>query len=346
MTQLRPPPVTGQPAAARPDAIRRHNLALVLDHVHRDGALTRAELTQRLGVSRSTVGALVADLIQLGLVAEVVPNGGTSGSNGAGVGRPSHLVAPHHRGPYVLAVDVDVTRIVTAAVGIGGDMLARDVVVTGARLGSPAQVAAAIAGAVQRVIAATGRSGSPLSLGISVPGTVNRVTGRVGVAPNLDWQDVGLVDLLADALPSGMGAVLGNDADLAVLAEHTRGNARGFDDVVYLIGRVGVGAGIIVNGVPLRGYAGHAGEIGHNVIDGGGPLCHCGKHGCVETYLGEAALLAAAGRRGPVPSDAVRAVFESARIGDAAAVAAVHAVAEQLGRPSPSRTLTALTGAL
>ena len=49
--------------AARPDAIRRHNLALVLEHVHRDGALTRAELTHRLAVSRSTVGALVADLI-------------------------------------------------------------------------------------------------------------------------------------------------------------------------------------------------------------------------------------------------------------------------------------------
>src|SRR5690349_12371263 len=99
--------------AARPDAIRRHNLALLLDQIHRDGALTRAELTQRLRVSRSTVGALVGDLIELGLVDEVVPVGGS------GVGRPSHVVGPHAAGPYVVAVDIDVTHVVTAAVGIG-----------------------------------------------------------------------------------------------------------------------------------------------------------------------------------------------------------------------------------
>ncbi len=117
--------------AARPDAIRRHNLALVLDHIHRDGALTRAELTQRLEVSRSTMGALVADLIDLGLVDEIVPSGGS------GVGRPSHVVGPHRDGPYVVAVDVDVTQVVTAAVGIGGTVLARHVVTTGADASAP-----------------------------------------------------------------------------------------------------------------------------------------------------------------------------------------------------------------
>ena len=61
--------------AARPDAIRRHNLAVMLSHLHRDGAMTRANLTQRLGVSRSTIAALVADLTQLGLVREAVPTG-------------------------------------------------------------------------------------------------------------------------------------------------------------------------------------------------------------------------------------------------------------------------------
>ena len=80
-------------SAARPDAIRRHNLALILGLVHRDGELTRAQLTQRLGVSRSTVGALVADLTRLGLVEERVPNGGDR------VGRPSYVVGPTRPGP-------------------------------------------------------------------------------------------------------------------------------------------------------------------------------------------------------------------------------------------------------
>ena len=84
---------TQRAAAVRPDDIRQHNLSLVLRHVHRDGALTRAELTQRLRLSRSTVGTLVGDLAHLGLVEEVVPSGG------ARVGRPSHVVAPNARGP-------------------------------------------------------------------------------------------------------------------------------------------------------------------------------------------------------------------------------------------------------
>ena len=83
--------------------------------------LTRAELTARLGLSRSTIGALVADLAELGLVEESVPSGGTR------AGRPSHVVGPHPRGPFVVAVDVDVTHMVAAAVGLGGTLLARHV---------------------------------------------------------------------------------------------------------------------------------------------------------------------------------------------------------------------------
>src|ERR1700761_1914821 len=83
--------------AARPDAMRRHNLALILAQVHRDGALTRAELTSRLGLSRSTIGALVTALVDLGLVQESVPSGGTR------AGRPSHVVGPHADGPFVVA---------------------------------------------------------------------------------------------------------------------------------------------------------------------------------------------------------------------------------------------------
>ena len=312
--------------AARPDAIRRHNLALVLDHIHRDGALTRAELTQRLEVSRSTVGALVGDLIGLGLVDEVVPVGGS------GVGRPSHVVGPHAAGPYVVAVDVDVTQVTTAAVGIGGDVLARNVVVTGAE-GTPAEtVAGIVANSLRKVSVATGRSLAPLGIGVSIPGTVDRYTGQVAVAPNLDWHDVAFGRSLADRLPARTRITVANDADLAALAEHRRGAARGVDEFVFLLGRIGVGAGIITNGQPLRGFDGYAGEIGHNVVDANGPACHCGKHGCVETYIGEGALLRLAGRPQPPTDEATAAVFADARRNDREALAAVRGVAQALGR--------------
>jgi predicted NBD/HSP70 family sugar kinase len=185
---------------------------------------------------------------------------------------------------------------------------------------------------VTEVADATGRSTRPLGVGVSVPGTVNQVTGHVAVAPNLDWHDVAFGAMLAERLPALLPVTLANDADVAALAEHRRGTARGVDDFVFLLGRVGVGAGIITNGRPLRGRDGYAGEIGHNVVDTNGPPCHCGKRGCVETYIGEGALLQLAGRAQPPSDEATAAVFADARSGDKAALGAVRGVAESLGR--------------
>src|SRR5581483_4453336 len=106
----------------------------------------------------------------------------------------------------------------------------------------------------------------PIAVGVSVPGTVDRYTGRVAVAPNLEWHDVSFGATLAELLPRDMHVAVANDADLAVLAEHRRGGLRGMDDVVFLLGRIGVGAGIITDGRPLRGRDGFAGEIGHNMV--------------------------------------------------------------------------------
>jgi predicted NBD/HSP70 family sugar kinase len=298
----------------------------MLGHIHHDGALTRAELTQRLGVSRSTVGALVADLSQLGLVEEVVPSGG------ARVGRPSHVVGPHLTGPIVFAVDIDVAHLTVAAVGLGGTVLGREIVPCEPEHTPPDSVARLVVDALPR-LREQSSPGAPIAgIGVSVPGTVDRHTGHIGVAPNLGWQDAPFGAVLADLVRPGLTIAVGNDADLAVLAEHRRGRARGIDDVVFLLGRVGIGAGIIANGRPLRGHDGYAGEIGHNVVDANGPACHCGKHGCVETYIGEGALLRKAGRPQPPTDEATAAVFADARAGDEDAMQAVRCVAESLGR--------------
>ena len=310
---------------ARPDAIRRHNLGLLLAQIHRDGELTRAQLTRRLAMSRSTVGALVADLSELGIVTERVPTGGDR------AGRPSHVVGPRPDGPYVIAVDLDVTHITLAAVGIGGRVLARRTVPTPADPPDPREIAADIGAAIGHLIDEVD-SGRVLSVGVSVPGTVRQRDGIVQFAPNLEWREVAVRDLVSEYIPLGLEVSIGNDADLAVLAEHLRGAASGIDDVVYLMARVGVGAGIISGGRPLHGHDGLAGEVGHNVFDASGPPCHCGKRGCIETYIGEAALLARAGRDVAPTPEAVAAVFADAAAGDANAQAAVEAVASALGQ--------------
>ncbi|MDT4978329.1 MAG: hypothetical protein QOG07_208 [Pseudonocardiales bacterium] len=311
---------------ARPDAIRRHNLALLLGQVHRDGELTRAELTQRLDLNRSTIGSLVADLTELGLLEEWVPSGGDR------AGRPSHVVGPRQDGPYAIAVDIDVTHLTIAAVGIGGHVLSRHTLPMDPTPSPAELVAKHIVAAAANVGVEVDERAWPIGIGISVPGTVDWHSGTVEFAPNLTWRHEEFGAMVAALAPPGLRVVVGNDADLAVIAEHVRGGGRGSDDVVYLIGRIGVGAGIIVNGTPLRGHDGYAGEVGHNVVDASGPQCHCGKRGCVETYVGENALLELAGRTEPVTAGSIAAVFADAAAGDERASAAVRAVAAALGR--------------
>ncbi|MCU1615010.1 MAG: putative family sugar kinase [Frankiales bacterium] len=314
-----------KPGVARPDDIRRHNLARVLGEVHGEGALSRAELTRRLLLSRSTIRALVTDLCDLGLVEESVPVGGER------AGRPSHVVAPRPDGPYALAVDVEVDRLVIAAVTLGGTLVRRYVRVLGAADRSAPAVARIMAEEVRTVAAELPASCWPIGLGVSVPGTVGKASGFIAAAPNLHWYGEPLGPMLQELLPH-LPVALGNDADMGVLAEHLRGAARRATDVVYLTGKVGVGAGILVNGQPLRGAAGLAGEIGHTVLDPAGPACHCGVRGCVESLIGEAALLRLSGRTGQPDPEAVASVLADARAGDPAARAGVRQVGRDLGR--------------
>ena len=311
--------------ATRPDDIRRHNLALLLKRVHVGGELTRAELTAQLGLNRSTIGALVAELTESGLLSEHVPVGGTR------AGRPSHLVGPRADGPYAVAVDVEVDRLTSAAVAVGGGVLVRHEDLLDVEHRSPRDVARQIADCVRRLEKEVPAGAWPVGVGVSIPGTIGRLDGRVEFAPNLEWRDEPVAETLADLLP-GLPIRLGNDADLGVLAEHLRGTGRNCDNVVYLTGKIGVGSGIVAEGVPLRGHGGLAGEIGHTVLDPSGPSCHCGSRGCVETFIGEAALMRATRRAGEPSREAIAAIFDAARSGDARALSGVRVVGVSLGR--------------
>jgi predicted NBD/HSP70 family sugar kinase len=312
--------------AVRPEEIRRHNLGSLLEQVHRDGELTRAELTQRLGLNRSTIGALVAELTEIGLIDERVP------TRSERAGRPSHVVAPRADGPFAIAVEVDVDSVVTAAVSLGGDVLARYDHSLPASGNTPYDVAGRIAADVEALFASLPLGARSVGIGVSTPGTVTPTGGRVEHAPNLEWRDEPFGAILTERLPSGIAVAFGNDANLGALAEHLRGAARGFHDAVYLTGKIGVGGGLIVDGKLLSGAGGFAGEVGHMLLDPSGPPCHCGSRGCVETYVGEAALLRLAGRTVPPSRESVAEVVRAARAGEPDALRGMRAVAVALGR--------------
>jgi predicted NBD/HSP70 family sugar kinase len=276
-------------AGTNRDSVRRHNLSTLLGHLHLAGQLSRSSLTTLMGLNRSTIADLVAEVEDLGLATQQPPDARMR----TAAGRPSvDVCATEHA--YVLAVDVRVSGLVVARVGLGGRVLAQ--------VGGPSPSGhdpRATVRAVAQLVRWAVRDAEPASvlvgIGVSVPGIVAPDGGIVRLAPNLDWHDLPLADLLAAELGHSLRPVLGNDADHGALAEHLRGVGRGVDDLVYISGEVGVGAGVVAGGRPISGASGFAGEIGHVPFGDGTRPCHCGAKGCWETEIGADAIAAAVG---------------------------------------------------
>jgi predicted NBD/HSP70 family sugar kinase len=263
------------------EAVRRHNLGTLLRHVHGAGQMSRAELTTVMGLNRSTIAGLVAELESLGVAERATPIGGAR----QGAGRPSAGVRIAAEGPYVIAVDLGVDRAVVARVGLGGRVLQRAQAPVQSA-GEAWQVGSSVAALIRRVVADAPTAAPLVGIGISVPGLVRRTDGLVRLAPNLEWHDVSFGGIVLAALGLDVPVSLANDADLGALAEHRRGAGVGIDDLIYVSGNVGVGAGVISGGHRLQGVGGYAGEVGHLRFNPDGEQCHCGNRGCWETEVG------------------------------------------------------------
>jgi predicted NBD/HSP70 family sugar kinase len=306
------------------EEIRRQNLGALLRLVHVRGAQSRAELTAVLGLNRSTIGALTADLTAAGLVREELP------SDHGRAGRPSLVVRPESQRFFVYAFSVGVDRITAARVGLGGEVLDRRETTRGRGDATPADVVKPLAEFVRQMQRAAPDNARCIASGLAIAGMVRRADGMVRLGPTLGWVDEPLGAALAEVLEMDAPVSVGNGADLGALAEHTRGCATDSDNVIYLHGDVGVGGGIIASGRPVAGHGGYGGEVGHMVVNPNGRPCSCGSRGCWETEIGEHALLRAADRDG-TGREGILAVVDAATRGDAMAQSAVRQVADWLG---------------
>jgi predicted NBD/HSP70 family sugar kinase len=312
---------TGALTGATQDVVRRHNLAAVLSQVHLRGRTSRAELTARLGLNRSTIGALTADLVGAGLVVETTP-----AVPARSAGRPSLVVAPRDD-VYVLAVHLGVEGLVVARVALGGRVLDRVSSRHAAGRTDPGSILPRIGAALTELADPTGRGGRCVGVAVAVCGVVRQSDGMVRIAPNLGWTDVPLGRVLPETAGLGLPVSVGNEADLGVLAEHLRGAAVGVDDVIFVFGEVGLGGGVLAGGRPVAGHGGYAGEVGHLMVNPAGRRCRCGKVGCWETEAGIDALVGAAAAD---RAHAVRELLAAARAGSEPAMATVGGFARWL----------------
>jgi predicted NBD/HSP70 family sugar kinase len=309
-----------------PEETRRRNLGTLLRLVHLGGRMSRTEIADRMGVNRSTVMTLIAELRAAGLVHEEAP------ADTRRAGRPSLVVRPAHERVHVLAFDVAVDRLTAARVALGGTILDRREAVR-PRSGPDLDSVVAVLGEFGRELH---RAAPPdtvcAGLGASYCGMI-RPDGTVRYGPDLGWVDQSFGAALAGALGLGLPVRVGNEAHLGALAEHLRGAGTAVRDLIYLHGDVGVGGGVIAGGELVNGDGGYGAELGHMVVNPyDGRLCLCGSHGCLEAEVGERALLDEAGRPADlIGRDAVRAVVEAAAAGEPAARRAVDRIGDWLG---------------
>ena len=310
-------PLPAAPGASQ-EEIRRQNLGAVLRHVHVHGPTSRAELTGRLGLNRSTIGALAADLAAAGLVTEEAE----APTAVRRAGRPSLVVSPRSARVYAHALSIEVDRLRAARIGLGGRILDLREVHRPPGMPVPDTVAP-LAGLIREMTAAAPADALLVGGGVAVADTTRDREGRIRIGA----ADENLAGALRAELAAAPGFVTGDLADIAALAEHIRGVAAGVDDLVYLHGDLGVSAGIITGGRLVTGHRGHSGKVGHMVVNPDGQRCGCGSRGCWETEVGETALLRRAGR----PAGRLLAVLRAAAAGEPAAGAAVREVADWLG---------------
>ena len=239
------------------------------------------------------------------------------------------------------AIDIGGTKILAAVVDGDGQVVAERRIATESEKGPDDTADRMVAALDAAAKEANVSRAALLGLGVTVPGPIDPSKQVVGQPPNLTgWKNVPLGQLLNDR--TKLSIAMENDANAAALGEQAFGAGRGLRDMVYITVSTGIGGGIIANGKLVGGMHGAAGEIGHTIILVDGPVCGCGRKGCLEALASgtaiarEAAQAVAAGRADSLKQRAgerptAEQVAQAADAGDRAAIDLLDRAAGYLG---------------
>jgi glucokinase-like ROK family protein len=262
--------------------VREINLSIVFNQLWTNAPLSRAQLANVTGLNKTTISSLVHELLTKGFVREA----GQRSSRG---GRPATLLELNPRAGCMIGVEMGVDFISAILTSFRAEIEWRhyESIETGQDYQATIE---RTRGIIQDATQMAGRLGLPLlGIGVGVPGLIDVDAGLVLFAPNLEWRNVPVRDLLAESLP--LPILVDNDANLSALGEYYFGAARGVGTFLHIAIGVGLGGGVFLDGQPYRGASGFAGEFGHMLVQDGGPPCKCGNAGCWETVVSNLAVV-------------------------------------------------------
>lgn len=314
--------------------LRLSNRQIVLNLLRRGEPISRPQVAAALGCSLPTAGAIVKQLLGRRLLIE------TGHSRPSG-GRPAQLVRMNPDYAYAVGLTISSRLIQALIVNMVGE-----VIWEGEPVASATSVDQVTAQAAEQVAAGLAHAEDrPVSgIGVGISGVVDIATGVSRSFPQLrQWADVPIGQLLGRRF--GLPVAVHNEVQAATLAELHYGAGHDWSDLLYLHLGKGIGLGLVAEGRLLRGSHGHAGEIGHAVVDPKGPVCYCGNYGCLESLASPPAIVRdaiAAIRQGvassiaPAGLDAldtvtIQDIFAAAAKGDRLASNLLTAAGEHIG---------------
>lgn len=314
--------------------LRNHNLSVTLDTLLRaQKPMSRADLAKETGLTKATLSLLASMLIESGVVQEGEPVVSTT------YGRPSTPLEIRGGSIAGIGLQINTDGYGCLALDLNGDTLGQEWVSEDMTGTDPYEIFAKLDAMTFPLESRLKRRGCKVvGAGLALPGIVIDDMWLL-VARNLGWENVNLTRF---NVVRRLDVVAGNEAKMAAIAQipgYATERASFLnvvdrtDSFIYLSTDIGIGGAVVRDGEVVMGSHGFAGEIGHLSVAMDGPLCSCGRHGCLEAFAGRRALVEAAGIAedgDATSSEAIDAFLQRWRAGDSDVAKVVDQAADAL----------------
>jgi predicted NBD/HSP70 family sugar kinase len=260
--------------------VKQINKTLVLETILHEAPISRADISQKVGLNKGTVSSLVNELLEDQLIYESGP-GQSSG------GRRPVILLFNEKAGFSIGIDLGVNYILGVLTDLKGNIMVevnKKLIVRSYEV-----VIEILKSVISDLINAAPQSHYGIvGIGIGVPGLVNN-HGEILVAPNLGWKNMNLREEIENSFD--VPVFIENEANAGAYGEKLYGAGKENDNILYISAGIGIGVGIVLNGELFYGMNGFSGEAGHMIVQVNGKDCTCGSSGCWELYASEKALL-------------------------------------------------------
>jgi predicted NBD/HSP70 family sugar kinase len=290
------------------DLVSEQSRAEIFATVLTSGPLSRTQLAQRLGLVPSSVTRMLPPLLEHGYLHE-------SDTAPSGRGRPQKMLHVNPDKHTVVGIKIGPAQVSGVVTDMAANVLARLEEPIADR--TPETALSAAAALTGRLLAQTPEAADRvLGVGVGVSGHVDSAAGVCRYSALLDWNKVDVAGPLRAA--TGLPVVVNNDVNTLVVAERWFGQGRDVDSFAVVTVGPGIGCGLLLDGALFSGATGLAGELGHLPLDPAGPMCSCGRRGCLEALAGDRAVLRHLQDAG-VPCATITEAMDIARSGSGSA---------------------------